>query len=312
LLSQGADPNARGARDQTALMWAAAQAHPEVVKVLLAHGADVRLRSEAWSQVMAVPPHGYLGYNRDIPHGNFTALLFAARSGDLASAKLLVAGGADVNDADAWGVSATALAAHSGYRELVEFLLEQGADPNLSQAGFSALHIAIMRRDERMVRALLARGADPNARIQAWTPIRRSAKDLHFAPELVGASPFWLAARFSQPGVMRLLAARGADPLLVHHSEQVTSDGLKWPRQIEETTALMAALGMGRGSAWVEAPPEERESLMLEAVKAAVELGVDVNAKDLNGKTALDIAESREDKSLAAYLAAHGALPGKN
>ena len=97
-------------------MWAVAQKHPDVVKVLLAHGADVHARSDVWSEVMAVPPHGYLEYNRAIPHGGDTALMFAARVGDLASAKLLVAAGANVNDADAWGVSATALAAHSGYR----------------------------------------------------------------------------------------------------------------------------------------------------------------------------------------------------
>ena len=81
-----------------------------MVKVLLAHGADVQARSEVWSEMMAVPPHGYLPYNRQIPHGGETALMFAARVGDLASAKLLVAAGANVNDADAWGVSATVLA----------------------------------------------------------------------------------------------------------------------------------------------------------------------------------------------------------
>ena len=50
-------------------MWAVAQKHPDVVKVLLAHGADVQARSEVWSQMMAVPPHGYPAYNRAIPHG---------------------------------------------------------------------------------------------------------------------------------------------------------------------------------------------------------------------------------------------------
>ena len=103
---------------------------------------------------MAVSPHGMLEYNRAIPHGGDTALMFAARAGDLESAKLLVAAGANVNDADAWGVSATALAAHAGFRDLVEFLLEKGADANASGAGFTALHAAIMRRDEQMVSAL--------------------------------------------------------------------------------------------------------------------------------------------------------------
>src|SRR5579863_8990144 len=107
LLAKGANVNAHGTRGQTALMWAVSQQHPEVVKVLLAHRADLQLRSDVWTDVMAVPPHGYLPYNKAVPHGGQTALMFAARVGDLASAKLLVAGGANVKDADAWGVSAT-------------------------------------------------------------------------------------------------------------------------------------------------------------------------------------------------------------
>lgn len=79
------------------------------------------------------------------------------------SATLLVEAGGNVNDADAWGISATVLAAHAGFPDLVEFLLDHGADPNAAAAGFTALHAAIMRRDERMVNALLAHGASPNA-----------------------------------------------------------------------------------------------------------------------------------------------------
>src|SRR5712671_3141098 len=160
LLAKDAKVNARGARGQTALMWAVAQKHPDVVKVLIAHGADVLVRSDVWSEVMAVPPHGLLEYNRAIPRGGDTALMFAARVGDLASARLLAAAGANINDTDAWGVSATALAVHAGYGELAEFFLEHGADPNAAKAGFTALHAAIMRRDEKIVSALLAHGAD--------------------------------------------------------------------------------------------------------------------------------------------------------
>src|SRR6185503_12422362 len=170
LLAKGANVNARAARGQTALMWAVAQNHPDIVKVLLAHGADGHARSAVWSQVMAVPPHGLLEYNRAIPHGGDTALMFAARVGDLASAKLLVAAGANVNDADAWGISATVLAAHSGFGDVVEFLLDKGADPNSANAGFTALHEAIMRRDEKTVAALLAHKADPNTPLKTWTP----------------------------------------------------------------------------------------------------------------------------------------------
>src|SRR3989442_7741013 len=95
LIAKGANVNARAARGQTALMWAVAQKHPDVVKVLVAHGADVHARSDAWSQVMAVPPHGPLDYHRAIPHGADTPPMFSARVGELASAKVLVAAGAN-------------------------------------------------------------------------------------------------------------------------------------------------------------------------------------------------------------------------
>jgi ankyrin repeat protein len=314
LIAKGANVNAHAARSQTALMWAVAQKHPDVVKVLLAHGADVHARSAVWSQVMAVPPHGLPEYNRAIPHGGDTALMFAAREGDVTSAKLLVAAGANVNDADAWGVSATVLAAHSGFGELVEFLLEKGADPSAAQSGFSALHEAIMRRDEKMVSALLAHGADPNAPIRTWTPTRRHSEDFHFDPELVGATPFWLAARFSEPGVMRLLVKHGADPLFVHHGDHAVEGkgGVAFEHRTQVTTALMAASGMGGGTAWIQLDRGEREALTLEAVKLAAELGVDVNAADTDGRTALDAAQARKYETVVKFLVDSGARPGAN
>ena len=80
LLDKGANPNAKGARGQTALMWAVAQGHTDVIKALLAGRADVHAKSDSWSQMMAVPPHGLPEYNRMIPHGGDTALMFARRA----------------------------------------------------------------------------------------------------------------------------------------------------------------------------------------------------------------------------------------
>jgi ankyrin repeat protein len=184
LVQKKADVNAAEADGTTALHWASYRDDLESADLLIrggakvnavndlgatplwtaslnasaamAQGADVHARSEVWSQVMAVPPHGMPQYNRMIAHGGDTPLMFAARVGDLGSAKLLVAAGANVNDADAWGVSATVLAAHSGFGDLVELLLERGADPNAATPGFTALHAAIMRRHEPMVTALLS------------------------------------------------------------------------------------------------------------------------------------------------------------
>ena len=313
LLARGANVNARAARGQTALMWAVAQSHPDVVKALLARGADVHARSESWSQMEAVSPHGVPDYNRDIPYGKNTPLLFAARVGDLASARILVEAGANVNDEDAWGISAVGMAAHSGFADVVELLLQKGADPNRAGAGFAPLHQAIMRRDERLVRLLLAHKADPEARLVSWTPTRRQSSDFHFEPELVGATPFWLAARYSQPNVMRLLVERGANPLVVHKSDRIVDgkEGRAYDHRLDATTALMAAVGMGGGgNAWVPPDRSQRERLALETVTLALTMGVDVNAANTDGRTALDAAKALKYETVVAYLVEKGAKSG--
>lgn len=310
LLAKGVDVNARAARGQTALMWAVAQKHADVVQLLVNSKADIHARSEVWDQIMAAPPHGLPEYNRRIPHGGNTALLFAARVGDLTSAKLLVDSGSNVNDVNAWGVSVTVLAAHSGHQEFVEFLLKEGADPNSVEAGFTALHEAIMRRDQKTVTALLKYGANPNIPLQMWTPIRRASRDWNFAPALIGATPFWLAARLREPAIMDLLVKHGADPLFVHYADYAVSAVAE--RRKEMTTALMAVMGMGgRIRAWVEPDHSQLESLILETAKMTTEFGVDLNAVSTEGLTALDAAMALEYETVVTFLLERGAKSGK-
>ena len=197
--------------------------------------------------------------------------------------------------------------ANHGHGSKVQLLLLHGADPNAAEAGFTALHDAVMRRNERLVTALLEHGADPNRRLETWTPTRRSSRDFNFSPALVGATPFWLAARFTEPTLMRLLAEHGADPLFVHDVEY-TPDGAPQPLR-EANTALMAAVGMGgrRLRAWV--PRRQLETVTLEAVTIAVELGVDVNATDASGRNALDGATALGYDAVVEFLLEHGATP---
>ena len=111
---------------------------------------------------------------------------------------------------------------------------------------------------------------------------------------------------------MRLLVKHGADPLFVLRSEKmVEGRGVAWEQRKEATTAVMAAAGMGGGgSPWTEIERSRREKLALEAVQIAVELGVDVNAKNLDGRTALDSARRLQWESVAAFLVEKGAKPG--
>ena len=332
LLAAGADVNtAEQGRGQTALMWAVAQRHPDVVAALLAHQPDVHARSDVRTEVVKTSPEPWNpDYIIDLLQGGYTPLLFAARVGDLDSARLLVAAGADVNDTAPYGTSATVVAAHSGHGELAAFLLEQGADPNAAGAGYTALHAAILHKDDHLVAALLVRGADPNVPVVRSTPVRRDSVDYYLHPSYVGATPFWLAARFSAPAIMRLLAEHGADPLVAHRpvywdGQLAESDDRAEVRE-GDTTAVMAAAGLGgraplfavdrlnriAESAPVrstrrEPDPVEREAVTLEAVRVAAELGVDVNTANAVGETALHAVAARGYDTVIAYLVEQGA-----
>jgi ankyrin repeat protein len=99
LLDRGADVNARERyRGQTALMWAAAERHSPIVKLLLERGADWKIRS--FDRETRPPKLSAASSISPIPRGGFTALMFAAREGDLESARLMLDAGVDINFGD--------------------------------------------------------------------------------------------------------------------------------------------------------------------------------------------------------------------
>ena len=343
LLAAGADVDAAteaGAYGaQTALMWAVAQGHSAVVEVLLAHGADVNARSTTFTEtVKTISTYANYGlrcvprdecYITEVQSGGFTPLLFAARVGDLASARLLVAAGADVNEATPDGASALAVAALSGHGAVGALLLDHGADPNAAGGGYTPLHAAILQRDPLLAEALLSAGADPDARVSASTRYTRDSADFFFPPWYVGAPAFWLAARHREAGIMRLLARYGANPHATHGPGYWTRDrgtaaGRMWAEE-GETTALMAAVGLGgRDPLWAvdhrarvaEATELGRgpdraaaQAATLEAVRVAVELGVDVDAANARGRTAVSAARINGFDEVVAFLDEHAAAP---
>jgi len=312
LLAHGANVNAiENSQDQTALMWAVAERHSEVVRVLIEHKADVLartrvahqliVREDSGARLVCPPPAGINARCTEaesIAKGGSTPLLFAARSGDLESARLLIAAGANVNDAMPDGNSALVVAAYSGHPKLAALLLDKDAVPSADGAGYTALHVAVLRGDLESVKALLAHGANPNARIWKGTPVTRSAQEFVLPKSLLEATPFFLAAKFVEPDIMRVLATAGADPLLP------IRDG---------TTPLMAAAGVGwkagetrRGTADAMVPPPD-DDRALDAVKIAVALGSDVNAVNEAGETALHGAASEGYRDIAQLLIDEGA-----
>jgi ankyrin repeat protein len=310
LLARGANVNTREpGHDQTALMWAAAQSQPAAVAELLEGGADVHARSRTYVQTVTSEVTQRAGreeLNYTVPRGGSTALLFAARSGDGESVRLLVEGGADVNEALPDGASALVVAAHSGHARAATMLLEKGADPNAAAVGYTALHAAVLRSNLNLVKALLAHKANPNVPIAKGMPVRRTSQDFELPKTLIGATPYLLAARFLEADIMRALAAGGADTRLP------MNDG---------ATPLMAAAGMGmtapaqderrgtnrRGLAIIDGGKVEPETQVVETVATALSLGADINATNPAGETALHTASAQGYDSVVKLLVERGA-----
>jgi len=94
-----------------------------------------------------------------------TALHWAVRKDDLATAEALIKAGADVKAANRYGVTPMALAAMNGSAAMLEKLLNAGADANTANpGGETALMTAARTGKIDAVKALLDRGADVNAK----------------------------------------------------------------------------------------------------------------------------------------------------
>jgi ankyrin repeat protein len=303
LLARGARVEAReSAHQQTALMWAAAERHPGAVAALLAAKADVRARSSIYTQVVTsevTQRAGREALNYTVRRGGSTPLLFAARSGDAESARLLLDAGADVNDALADGLPALTLAAYSGHTDTAKVLLDRGADPDAAAIGFTAMHAAVLRSDVALVRALLARAAAPNAVMTRGTPMRRTSQDFDLPAALIPATPYLLAARFLEPEILRVLQAGGADPRMTMR------DG---------TTALMLAAGLGmsatqdrRGVALIDGGRAASEDLVVRTVEAVLETGAAAGAANQAGDTALHAAAAAGLNGVVSRLVIAGA-----
>ena len=300
LLEHGADVNAAELeRGQTALMWAVAQRHPDVARLLIQSDADLHARSKVWYQLENTAGNTNTSGNFRMAHGGSTPLLFAARNGDMETARALIDAGANVQDTEASGASALVIAAHSAQGPLGIYLLEQGADPNAAEAGYTALHAAVLRSQVELVEVLLEHGADLNALIEHGTAGRRFSADYSIRRQLIGTPALWLAAKYGEVEILRTLTEHGADPFIVHSN----------------MSALHVA--MGNSGSGIEnrrdrignaAPdPIDEERRTLEMARILTDLGVDVNLANRRGDTPLHDAVRKRFGSVVELLVARGA-----
>jgi uncharacterized protein len=281
LLSHGAKVNAiEPYKGQSALMWAAGEGNADAAAILIEFGGDVKAKSKA----------------------GFTPLLFAVLNNQIPAVKVLLEHGANVDDRAVDGSTTLNMSIINAYYDMASVLLDYGANPNVQDLNGTPLHSLVWMRkpgtsweaaatatdpitvprpagqrvtDLQLAKKLLEKGADPNAKI-AWKEMKmdkglgttKNPPNINLGRHymsFVGSTPFYNAARNGDPAMMRLLVEHGADPKLA------TPLGV---------TPLMAAACIDYYEGETPGPlTGVSEAERLEAVKLAVELGNDLNAK---------------------------------
>jgi len=332
LLRHGAKVNARESwGNQTALMWASARRHPQMMELLISHGADLNARS-AWrnwerhvtaesrakrTNAGGLTPLMYAARENclecvnvlikhhvdvDLPDPDGVApMTVAIMNTNWDIARRLIDAGADVNQWDMYGQNPLYAAVVNAAPRAPSLF---GGGP-----GFNPSDPPNQNTPQEVITQLLDKGANPNMQL-FYRPAGRGA-----GGAARGATPLMAAAAADDVDLVKLLLTHGADPKLY---------------QADNQTPLMAALGGrgvfgGGGAANPKAAIEVLNVLhdagtevnimsiqhhllrtrggtalhfavrsdSAESIRLLVSWGIDVNARDPDGLTALDYAMAR-------------------
>jgi ankyrin repeat protein len=328
LLKHGATVDAKEKwGGQTALMWASARRHPEMMQLLITKGADVNASSIDRDYQRHVTAEGR---PKSLDSGGFTPLLYAARENCSACVDVLLKNKADIDLPDPDGVSPLLLAIMNANWDLAKQLIAAGADVNQWDIfGEAPLLTAVDLRSRvdggrasidptntvkglDIVNLLLDRGADPNMQLffkpahlrggGAGGDVRNGN-----ATFTRGATALIRAATNGDLEVVKLLLAHGADATLYMADRQTPIHAAIAGRASEPQTLELIRLLQKAGTdvnvvALINHEEEVRGGTALhyavrkrykDVIKLLASFGTDLDAVDQDGLTALDYTQSR-------------------
>ena len=332
LIEHGADVNAAEAwRGQTALIWAAAQKQPDMIRLLLKHKANPNARSQVAEWDRQVSQEKRRQYR---PFGGLTALMYAAREGCADCARALVEGGADIDLPGYRGITPLIMAIDNLNFDTAAYLLDAGASLDVwDWWGRTPLYMAVDMntlphggRPDRastdkttalqLIERMLAKGASPNSQLKLLPPSRARGADRGCDALLVtGTTPLLRAAKTFDVPAMKLLIAHGA------RLDLPNSTGV---------TPFMAAAGYGSlecdirgyGPGIPHYLTTDVQAKSIAALQVLIDAGADVNGVTTGGggvpggrgkspgQTALFGAAFWGWTDVVKFLGAHGAKVG--
>ncbi len=284
---------------QTALLWAAAQQQPEMIALLIRHGADVNHRSivRQWDRTILNEPRP-LTYNR----GGFTALHFAAREGCTECVRVLTEAGADPDIHDPERVTPLNVALLNQHFATAAALIDAGADVNkwdiygrtplfnaidlhtLPIGGRPDIPSSDLISGHDIAAMLLERGANPNIQLKLVPPLRNAIYDRGSDKVLTtGATPLMRAVKGGDLESTQLLLEYGALPDLPNKEGQ---------------TPMMIVAGIGHTTSPTRGAFRTQEQ-SIDAIQQLLDAGADINA--LSGDPALppgvSVVDYQRDKT---------------
>ena len=268
----------------TALLHAVREGHVETALALLEGGADIN----------------------QVGEGDHTSpIVMATINGHFDLALLLLERGADPTLASDAGTTPLYSALNTHWAPKARYPQQQAYQQQ------QATYLEVMEK-------LLEAGADPNARLTKHLWYMGYTFDQ--MENTSGATPFWRAAYATDVEAMRLLMAHGADPNTTTlkvparrfrrgRGQQQDYSGLApVPDGGPAIYPIHAASGVGYGEGFAANAHRHVPDGWLPAVKYLIEeVGADVNARDVNGYSPVHHAAARGDNEVILYLVEHGA-----
>jgi ankyrin repeat protein len=299
-LDAGASAESRAPDGHPLLQIAAIRGESSLVKLLLDHRANAN-------------SHG--------PSGA-TALMLASARGDAEIVRLLISAGARLDDRDDEGRPALIYALTTRQPGIVSFLIEGGADVNASDKdGINALAVTCLTGEWGEVRQLLSAGGKEtlsSCSLQAasalGTPAEietliKSGVDVNAQQKGTQVTALHIAASAGRTEVVAILLRAGADPdipdaegstPLIRAVEAGKPDVVRALLQSKvNLNKIKGPRNFGGGGTALHSAINGSQDEIADILIAA---GVDIDAVDARGETALMLAARRNDTSLVEKL----------